>query len=193
MVGASRGFLAALVTAAALAILFPRPAHADFELQDSAGRRILLKDDGTWRYVDAQAPASAEVASAAASGPARDEPQAELRIAKRRDVPGGCAFELRLFNRLPVEIGTLVPDFRVFRSSDVVYAERNVGFGGLKPGDEQLRELRFEGLKCAEITKVQVAGGDRCEIGELNKFTDGKGLCLARIRVVPSELVAFEK
>ena len=192
MVGAKKA-LAAVVAAGALAVLLARPAHADFELQDSAGRRIELKDDGTWRYVDAQPPSSAEAASAAASGPAKDEPQADLRIAKRRDVPGGCAFELRLFNHLRVEIGTLVPDFRIFRSSDVVYAERNVGFGRLKPGDEQLRELRFQGLKCDEITKVQVAGGDRCEIGELNKFTDGKGLCLDRIRVVPSELVSFEK
>ena len=29
-------------------------AHADFEVTGPDGRRIVLKDDGTWRYLDAK-------------------------------------------------------------------------------------------------------------------------------------------
>lgn len=164
------------------------PARADFEVADPTGRRIFLKPDGTWRYADGALPSSA-----GASAPAKSGPEAELRIPSRREIPAGCAFELRLRNHLTVEIGSLVPDFRVYRNSDVVYTELNVGFSRLKPGDEQTRELRVQGLNCMQIVRLQVAGGDRCEIGELNKFSDVKGACLARIRVLPSDVVKVEK
>ena len=186
-------WLAAVVAGAAIALSTSLPARADFELVDSVGRRILLMNDGTWRYVDAKLPSTADVSRAAASGPGKGQPEAELRIATRRETPGGCAFELRLRNQLPMEIGSLVPEFRVFRDGDVVYSELNVGFGNLKPGDEQTRDLRVQGLSCAQITRLQVIGGDRCVIGELNKFTEGKGLCLARVRVLSSDLIRFEK
>ena len=44
-------------------------AGADFELKDGQGRRILLKDDGTWRYAEAPPPGDA------ASAPARSSPR----------------------------------------------------------------------------------------------------------------------
>jgi hypothetical protein len=191
-VTSGKGFVA-LAALVALLVLASGPAYADFELLDSAGRRIFLKSDGTWRYADGAPPSAAGADSAAASAPKRTEPEADLRITSRRDIPGGCAYELRLHNHLTVEIGSLVPDFRVYRNSDIVYTEVNVGFGRLKPGDEQTRELRIQGLACAQIVRLQVTGGDRCEIGDLNKFSDVKGLCLAKVRVLPSDVVRVEK
>jgi hypothetical protein len=53
--------------------------------------------------------------------------------------------------------------------------------------------VRFGGIGCADIARLQVQGGDRCDMGDLNKFSDAKGECLARVRVLPSEVLPFEK
>jgi hypothetical protein len=162
-------------------------ARADFELKDSQGRHILLKDDGTWRYVDAPA------MSGAASEPAKEQPQAEMLLERRLDAPGGCRVELALVNTLKYEIRSLVPEFAVYRANEVAYSAQLAGFGPVRPGDRQSRALQFAGIGCADIAKLQVQGGDRCEMGDLNKFSDASGQCLARVRVLPSELLRFEK
>lgn len=153
-------------------------AGVDIEATTSDGRRALLKADGTWSF----APAASE-----------PEVQAELQLQSRGPMPGGCQFQFNLRNRLAYEIRSLVPDFRVIRKGGTTYVEHNIGFGGVLPGDEQQRTLRVRGLECAEIEKLQVIGGDRCDMGDLNKFTEGKGLCLARVKVQPSQLVTLEK
>jgi len=157
-------------------------AQADFELSDAKGKRILLKDNGTWAYIDDKAKPAA-----------KDEVMAELELIRRVEAPGGCRFELTLNNKLPYEIASLVPEFSAIRSNNVVYSTRLLGFGSLKPGDKLSRSLQFEGIGCGEIAKLQVLGGDRCEMGELNKFSDAKNRCLALLRVLPSELLKFEK
>lgn len=163
------------------------PAWADFELKDGQGRTILLKDDGTWRYLDALG------ASGAASEPAKEQPQAELLLERRVDAPGGCRFELTLVNTLTYEIRSLVPEFAVYRANDVAYSAQTASFGPVRPGDRSRRALQFVGIGCADIARLQVQGGDRCEMGDLNKFSAVKGQCLARVRVLPSELLRFEK
>lgn len=162
-------------------------AWADFELTDSQGRRILLKDDGTWRYVEAQAP------DGAASEPAKEQPQAELALERRLDVPGGCRFEFALSNTLPYEIRSFVPEFSVHRPNGVAYSAQTVSFGPVRPGDQIRRALRFAGIGCADIARLQVQGGDRCDMGDLNKFSDVRGECLARVRLLPTDLLPFEK
>jgi hypothetical protein len=159
-------------------------AEPDLEATTPDGRRVVLKADGTWKFRDAVA--------GAPESPDPPAVPADLELQSRTPVPGGCLFQLVLQNHLTYEIRSLVPDFRVFRRG-VVYVEQNVAFTRIAPGDQQQRALRVAGLDCGDIEKLQVASGDRCEMGELNKFTDGKGLCLARIRVKPSGLVKFEK
>ncbi|MBE0550600.1 MAG: hypothetical protein IH627_23635 [Rubrivivax sp.] len=170
-----------------LGALWLPAAWADFELKDGQGRTILLKDDGTWRYLEAPA------ASGAASAPAKEQPQAELLLERRMDAPGGCRFELTLVNTLTYEIRSLVPEFAVYRANDVAYSAQTASFGPVRPGDRSRRALQFIGIACTDIARLQVQGGDRCEMGDLNKFSDAKGQCLARVRVVPSELLRFEK
>lgn len=167
-----------------------QPAWADFELTDSKGRRILLKDNGTWSYVDAEAAIKEPVSGADAEKP---EVQADLELMLWADAPGGCRFALVLSNNLPYEIGSLVPEFAAQRASGIVYASKLVGFASLRPGNKQVRQVQFEGIGCNDIAKLRVLGGDRCEMGELNRFSDAKGRCLALVRVVPSELLKFEK
>jgi hypothetical protein len=172
--------LALLLAAACLPL-----AHADFELKDDKGRRILLKSDGTWRYVDAAAP------DAAASAPA--PPQAELLLERRLDLPGACRFELVLSNTLPYEIRVLVPDFAALRANGVAYTTQPLAFGPLRPGDRARRGLNVEGIACADIARLDVKGGDRCDLGELNKFSEPNGQCLERVKVLPSALLPFTK
>jgi hypothetical protein len=161
-------------------------AHADFELKDEKGRRILLKDDGTWRYIDAAAAAAAAATAAAL-------PQAELLLERRLDVPGACRFELALTNSLPYEIRVLVPEFTAVRANDVAYTTQTAAFGPLRPGDRARRGLNVEGIACADIARLDVKGGDRCEMGDLNKFSEPNGQCLVRVKVLPSELLRFGK
>jgi hypothetical protein len=179
------GLLALVWVMAAL-----QPARADFELSDGKGRRILLKDNGTWSYIDAEEGAKDKDAAAVAPTP---EVQADLQLLRRLDAAGGCQFNMMVTNHLPYEIESLVPAFAAHRASGVVYATKSIGFASVKPGDSRVRQLVFEGIACQDINKLQVIGGDRCEMGELNRFTDGKGKCLALVRVLPSELLKFEK
>jgi hypothetical protein len=185
-------FLKACLPALLTGLVALPAAHADFELRNAEGRRILLKDDGTWQFVDEAAAAAAAPASAA-SAPTTPPPQAELQLLAKADTPGGCTFSLALVNTLPYEIHSLVPEFAVQRANGVVYASQLRGFGPVKPGDTHQRDLRFLGIACADIAKLQVLGGDRCDMGDLNKFSDAKGECLARVRVLPSKLLSFEK
>jgi hypothetical protein len=159
--------------------------RADVEVRDSQGRRILLKADGTWRYVDAPS-------ATAASEPAPLQ-QAELLLERRLDVPGACRFELQLTNSLPYEIRVLVPEFTAVRANDVAYTTQPVAFGPLRPGDRARRALQIEGIPCADIARLDVLSGDRCEMGDLNKFSEPNGQCLARVKVLPSELLRFAK
>lgn len=167
-----------------------QPAWADFELKDATGRAILLKDDGTWRYLDAADKATGEAAAKPASA-AQD--LADLALERRTDIGGGCQFTLALTNRLPYEIRSLVPEFVVLRSNGVTYTSQGLGFGPVKPGDRYQRDLRILGIGCADIGQLKLVGGDRCDMGELNKFSDAKGECLARVRVLPNALISFEK
>lgn len=165
-------------------------AWADFELTDKKGRRILLKDNGTWRLITNK--------DAAASAPEakeelKIEDMLELQLLRRFDAPGGCRFDLNLANHLPHEVKNLVPDFIALRPSGAVYGSTLISFAAVKPGESRNRSIQFAGIACADIAKVQVTGADRCEVGELNKFTESKGKCLSAIKVIASDLLKFEK
>jgi hypothetical protein len=62
----------------------------------------------------------------------------------------------------------------------------------LRPTDSQYQEIQFR-LPCSEITEIRVSGADRCEMGNLEKFSYEKGQCLARVRLGESDIVRFTK
>lgn len=182
---------------------------ADIELTTPDGRRVLLKDDKTWRYVDAE-PAKPEAKPAADGATAKaddgkDAKEAKEAAAKKDEgeallslegkIAGNriCRFQFKLVNNLPYEVRSLVPEFSVFRANNVVYDSVFTGFSFLRPGDSQVREARFNGIACDEVVRLRVGGGDRCEMGELDKFSNAKGKCLSLVRVIPSEVVRFDK
>jgi len=160
-------------------------AQGDFELTAPDGRRLLLKDNGTWRYLEAKG-----------KEPANDEiKESELVLLLERKVERGsnCRFGVRFTNNLPYEVRSLVLSYSAYRANGVLYDTVSSGSGSLKPGNTQAREIEFAGIPCQAIARVHVAGGDRCEMGDLNKWSYEKGKCLARVRVMESDLVRFEK
>ena len=169
-----------------LCIAAQQPAWADVEVRGPDGKRILLKDNGTWRHLDAEVPAAGTT-----TGTATD--LAELQMLERADSPGGCSFSLALRNKLPYEIRSLVFEFSALRANGVVYTSLGLGFGPVKPGDVYRRELRLMGIACQDIARLQVGGGDRCDMGGLNKFSEPNGQCLALVQVMPNEVLTFNK
>ena len=167
---------------------FSHVARADLEVATPDGRRILLIDNGTWRYLDAKDKDEAE-------GKAKREGEAVLTLERRIERGTNCRFELRLVNNLPYEIRSLVPYYSAYRADGVLYDTVSSGssFAAMRPGDTLRREIEFVGIPCRDIVRVQVVGGDRCSMGELDKFAATAGQCLDRVRVVASDLVRFEK
>jgi hypothetical protein len=162
--------------------------HADFELATPDGRRVLLKDGGTWQYLEATDKAQAK-------GTPGQEGEAVLTLERRIERGNNCRFALRLANNLPYEIRSLVPYYAAYRADGVIYdtVASPSSFASMKPGDTLRREIEFAGITCRDIARVQVVGGDRCDMGDLDKYTVTKGQCLARVRVVASDLVRFDK
>jgi len=180
-----------LLAAALGAVMLSLAAHADFELSAPDGRRVLLKENGTWAYVETKDKNS---------GDAKDRKDGELLLLLERKIEAGknCRFGLQLVNKLPYEVGSLVLHFSAHRANGVLYATESTGtqFGSLRPGNSQSRQVEFTGITCQDIARVQVVGGDRCTMGELHRFTDQsehRGKCLARVTVVNSDVVRFDK
>lgn len=166
-------------------------ALADFELTGPDGRRILLQQNGTWRYVEANDKDQAADKS-------KVEGDLVLALERKIERDRGCGFAVRLTNNLPYEVQNLVLYYSAYRANGVIYDTVSAGsaFALLKPGDKQARDFEFVGLACRDIVRVQVVGGDRCNMGDLNRWSDQseyKGQCLARVRVEESKLVRFDK
>ena len=164
------------------------PVGADVEVTAPDGRRVLLKDNGTWQYVEA---ADKDQAGAKA----KPEGEAVLTLERRIERGNNCRFVLRLVNNFPYEIRSLVPYYAAYRADGVIYDTMASGssFAAMKPGDNLVRDLDVTGIPCRDIVRLQVVGGDRCDMGDLDKFSPADGQCLARVRVVPSDLVRFDK
>ena len=161
-------------------------ADAELELVAPDGRRVLLKNDNTWRYVEEKKDKPEKIEKVA-------EQLLLLRVESKLDLPTGCRLGIRLANKAPYEIRSLVPEFTAYKTDDVVYDTVFMAFSFVKPGDSQYREIRFPGIACAAIGRVKVMGADRCDMQDLGKFSEVKGECLARLRVEASELVRIAK
>lgn len=156
-------------------------ARADFELTGPDGRRIRLMDNGTWEYVEARS---------------KDrDGEAVLTLERKAERGSSCVFAVRLVNNLPYEIRSFVPYYSAYRADGVIYdtVSSLASFASMKPGDSLNREFEIRGIACRDIARLQVVGGDRCDMGDLDKYSAANGQCLARVRVVASELIPFGK
>lgn len=156
--------------------------QGDFSVLGPDGRTLVLRQDGTWRYAqEGEAPVG------------RRGEEAVLTLIQQVDDGTACRFVLEMVNNLPYEIHTVVPTFVAYRANGALYRQVSVNFNALRPGDAQRRTAVIEGLACKEISRVQVTGGSRCTMGDLDMMNASSGACLDRIRVVPSSVTQFSK
>jgi len=172
----------------AASLLLSHAALAQFQVTAPNGRLVTLYENGTWRYADAgDASSTAEYSDANAL--------AILTLERKTQTGNNCTYEVSLVNNYPYEIRSLVFFYAAYRANGVIYdtVSSGSGFTLLKPGDKQDRDFVVRGLACQDIARVQVLGGDRCDMGDLDKYSSLKGQCLARVRVSESQLVRFDK
>lgn len=166
-----------LILVAALGLA--RDARADFEVTGPDGRRILLKDDRTWSYVE---------------GKEGEKPEGHvlIQIEHKIELARACRFRLRMVNNLPYEVTSLIPQFSAYKANDVLYETVFIVFSRLRPTDRQVREVQFQ-APCSEIVRLHVSSADGCDMGDLSRFSAAKGKCLERLRVEDSDVVRFTK
>jgi hypothetical protein len=152
-------------------------AWASMEVVAPDGRRVLLKDDRTWEYVDRES----------ASGGLL------LTVAKRTELPNSCRFGLRLTNQAGVRVQSIVPQFSAFNREGVVFETVFAAFTNVKPTLDQYQEITYKGIRCEDIDRIRVHGADRCSLGDLTKFSPATGECLGYIQVQASDLVSISK
>jgi len=169
-----RGLLALLAGA-----LLSAGAHAQIDAVTADGKRVRLFDDQTWAYVD-------EPADAAAPG-------LRLEIESMRAERDHCVFGLRLHNNAAYTVVSLVPQFAAILDGGVVFDTVFVGFQSIKPTQSQYQRLIIERMACERIVQIQVLGGDRCNMDDLDRYSPADGACLRRVELVPSTLVRFVK
>jgi len=164
--------------AGALLVLLAAPCAAQIEAVTEDGRRVLLHEDRTWEF--------AEPAEPQAQG---SEPPLRLEVLSLADARGGCRIGLRLHNDASYPVVSLVLQFEALVGDGVPFDNAFVAFHGIKPTLSQYKALAFERLACGDITGIRMHGGDRCTMGELNKFSPASGECLRRVRVLDTPQV----
>ena len=154
------------------------PAAADFKLTAPDGRRVLLKDDFTWSYLD-EADENA--------------PHVVFSVVSRKVLQSSCSFRVELTNNLGTLVRSIVPQVSAITKKGTVYDTVFVGFAFVKPTRVQSKEIIFSGLPCSRIDRLKVHGGDRCNMADLTPSSANSGECLAKVRVAKSDVVRVSK
>ena len=173
------GLLRVGALAALLVALAAPSVYADMELTAPDGRRVLLRDDQTWAWVDDEAGAPPD--------------HLLLEIVSRLPQSSACRYGLRMTNNLGYALRTIVPQFSTYKAGGVRYETVFVEFSSLKPTDSQYREITFRGIRCEEVESLRMSGGDRCSMGELNRYSGTPGECLSHVKLAPSTVVDISK
>ena len=155
-------------------------AAADMAAITADGRKVLLRDNGTWEFTDK---------SAGDSG----EPRAILTLEKKFNLARGCRLGLRLTNDLSAQIRSLVLRFTAYKEAQVAFETVSRGYSYIKPTVSQYQEISFRGITCDEITSVAVSAARNCHVGELTKYSASKERCLQLIEVQPSDILPIAK
>ena len=155
-------------------------AAADITATTTDGRKVLLRDNGTWEF------------SGKPQG-GDGEPRAALTLEKKFDLARGCRLGLRLQNDLPAQIRTLVLRFTAFKEAQVAFETVSRGYSYIKPTVSQYQEISFRDITCAEISSVAVSAARNCHVGQLTKYSASEDRCLELIDVRPSDMLPIAK
>lgn len=153
---------------------------ADLTATTADGRKVMLRDNGTWVF-------------AAKSDGKGEEARANLTLEKVVGLPRGCRLGLRLHNDLPAQIRTLVLRFTAFKKDQVAFETVSRGFSYVKPTTSQYQEVSFRGITCDEVRSVGVTAARNCHVGSLTKYSASAARCLELIEVDASDLLPIAK
>lgn len=155
------------------------PASEGIEVVTPNGRHVLLKDDFSWEYLEAEQLSAEE--------------SALLEVVNVKDLGNTCDIGFRLTNNLPYMIRSLVPRFSVYNRDQLLFDTRSKSFNSIKPTGSQYQKVRFIGISCKDISHIKLHGGDRCTMGPFTKYDPGEGECLKRVYVQESNLMKVIK
>ncbi|MAT91919.1 MAG: hypothetical protein CME59_04910 [Halioglobus sp.] len=165
------------MTAAPLASAHEEP---EIDAMTSDGRMVILYEDHTWDFVEAE---SGDPANSAV-----------LTVTEVKEMQDACGLQLRLQNNLPHKIRSIVPRFSVYNKDNIVFDSKSQSFTAIKPTRNQYKRIQFTGIGCHEIRWVRVHDAARCTIGEVvDMFNEEEGQCLSYIYVEPSEMINISK
>ncbi len=163
---------------ALLIISSANSALAGLEAITINGKRVTLNSNHTWEYIQDE------------KSTAR---YAHLSVANLQGGSSFCRLGLKLKNDLADKINSIVFMLSAYIDEEVRYETISKGFQHLKPTQEMYNEITFSDISCDEIQYIRVHGADRCEIGELHKFSPEKGKCLKLVNVEGSDKVVIFK
>lgn len=157
----------------------PAVSETDLSALTLDGRRVLLKADNTWEFVET----------------AQGDPavSAVLTVTRIWDMQKACKLQFRLQNNLGYRISNLVPRLSVQNQEGVVYDSKSISFSSIKPTNYKYTDVQFGGIGCHEISHVKVYDAARCDMGEIDQWNEEEGQCLSLLYVEPSELINISK
>lgn len=163
-----------------LFLTMTQAALADVTITAPDGRKVLLRDNGTWTVVE----------ETEGGEPRR---YAVLTLEKKEKLARGCRLGLRIQNDLSAQIRSLVLRFTAYKGGDTEFETVSRGFSFIKPTLSQYQEIQFRGITCDEITSVGVSGARNCHVGDLTKYSAEAHHCLNLVDVVTSDILPIAK
>lgn len=158
-------------------LLLVGSTYADLEATTKDGRKVLLNDNGLWQFVK--------------EGDDEKAPKARLMLKIHETYRDSCRLGFEMTNNLGFPIRTAVLRFTAYKPGGVAFDTLSRGFSRIKPGEQQFQEIRFRGVTCEEIDKLQVNTARNCHIGELTKYNASAKTCLDLLRTEPSDFMTI--
>lgn len=108
----------------------------------------------------------------------------------RKSFENACKYGITLTNNLPFKITDLSYRFTAIIQGSVPYDSQTKNFSQLRPSEQQYRELTFQGVRCDQIDRIEVADPGRCTLDDLNRFNAAPGDCSKFSDLATSRLVS---
>jgi len=102
---------------------------------------------------------------------------AVLSVHMRKSYQDACKYGMTLTNNLPFKITNLTFRLTAIINGNVPFDTQNKNFYEIPPGEQQYREMTFQGVTCEEIDRIEVRDPGRCALAELNRFNAAPGDC----------------
>lgn len=160
-------------------LLLPLAAAAELTATTEDGRDVLLRENGTWSFVNEAGEKPKRIAT--------------LTVIRHESVSNGCVIGLELDNQLNELIRTLVLRFTAYLGPDVKFDTVSRGYSFVRPTLTSYEEIQFRGITCEDIASVEVSAARNCSVGELTKFSSDPWDCLELIEVAPTNRLAITK